>query len=290
MNIVIFGNGERSLSVFNELKKTNHKISAFIIISKNLNHLIKKIPNNILYSFNNINSNEAILKLKNLNADIFLVAGFSQIFKKNLLCIPKLGTINLHAGKLPYYRGGSPLNWQLINGEVNIGISAILMDEGIDTGNILSETYFTINANDDIKDLHREANKLFPKIALDAISKLIKGDYGFIQDESNACYWHQRQDKDGELNFSNSIALDIHNKIKALADPYPGAWVNFNNKKIIFMKSKLPDIKIKGTPGKVIFINKNGPYIICKDSAIRILKYKVEDDPNFELKPNIYLS
>ena len=162
------------------------------------------------------------------------------------------------------------------------------MDQGIDTGNILAEEIFEIRNEDDIKTLHTKANKKFPKLVIEAIKKLEKGNKGFKQDETQAIYWHQRQEKDGEINFKELSALDVQYKIKALCPPYNGAWANLDGKKIIFTKSEIPKLKIKGTPGKVLFIQKDGPYIICKDFAILIIKYKAKDIPNFKLKNNMY--
>ena len=71
-----------------------------------------------------------------------------------------------------------------------------------------------------------------------------------IQDENLATYWHQRQEKDGELNFRDSYAIDIHHKIKALCPPYKGAWASLEDKKIIFLKSVIPNFKIKGLQEK----------------------------------------
>jgi len=288
MNLIIFGNGERSIEVYRNLNIKNHNINGFITVEKNYSFLQQFIPKKLLISLEDINNEEAINNFLKLKPDLFIVAGFSQIFTKELLSIPKIGTINLHAGKLPKYRGGSPLNWQLINREEKAGISIILMDEGIDTGNILAEDIFEIEKEDDINSLHNKANKKFPKLVIEAIKELEKGNKGIKQDESQAIYWHQRQEKDGEINFKILNALDVQYKIKALSPPYNGAWANLDGKKIIFTKSEIPKLKIKGTPGKVLFINKIGPYIICKDYAILIIRYNSKDIPYFKLRNNMY--
>ena len=289
MKIVIFANGERGYLVYKEILKTRYEIKS-IIAGKQFYKFTEKISRCELLSIKDINSFESINYLSNLNADIFLVAGFSQIFKEKVLKIPKLGTINLHAGKLPNYRGGSPLNWQLINGEDKIGLSAILMDEGIDTGNILSETEFPITINDDIASLHKKSNLLFPDIAIKAIIKLSDGDKGKIQKLNEGSYWHQRQDKDGEISFDKLSAYQVHLLIKSLNDPYPNAWAKLNNRKIRFKRSEVPDICIQGKPGKIIYLQKRGPFIICKDKALLIKEYLDEKDNKFVLKNNMYFS
>ncbi len=289
MDIILLENGERGYFVYKEILKTPYKIK-LIVKGKEYYEFQKEISNCKLIFFEDINNKKSIKYLSNLNADIFLVAGFSQIFRKEVLEIPKFGTINLHAGKLPYYRGGSPLNWQLINGEDKVGLSAILMDEGIDTGNILAEIEFPIKTDDDIASLHKKSNSLFPEIAINAITKLSEGNKGKMQKINEGSYWHQRQDKDGEICFDKLSANKVHLLIKSLNDPYPNAWAKLNGRKIRFKKSEVPDICIKGKPGKIFYLQDRGPFIICKDKALLINEYLDEKDQKFVLKNNMYFS
>ena len=290
MNLIVFANGDRGYLLCKELTKKNYIVKAIITNRKKFKFFKEKINHISIYVIDDINEKKSVGFLSGFKADIFLVAGFSQIFQKQILNIPKLATINLHAGKLPYYRGGSPLNWQLINQEKFAGISAILMNEGIDTGNILAEKKFKIEEKDDILSLHSKANKLFPLIAIKAIKKISEGNLGKIQDKSKACYWCQRQDKDGEIIFQKLSAKEVHCIIRALKSPYPYAWSEINSNKLRFMESVIPEIIIKGTAGKILFLGGKGPYIICKDKAILITKYKSESDANFILKSNMYFS
>ena len=290
MNIVIFANGERGLNVFNALQKENYNVVALVTIEKNKYFFEENISESLILSLNNVNENNSLRILEKFAIDIFVVAGFSQIFKKEILSIPKLGTINLHAGKLPYYRGGSPLNWQLINCEKTAGISAIMMDEGIDTGKILAEKEFKIEDNDTIKTLHLKANKLFPKLILESIIKIKNGYLGKTQDDSKAIYWHQRCDKDGEINFKNHTANEVHCLIRALSNPYPGAWAIYKGGKVIFKKSEIPNYLIKGTPGKILYLNQDGPYILCKDRAILIKEYEIYGNIEYKLINKSYFS
>lgn len=290
MNLIVFANGDRGYLLCKELTKKNYIVKAIVTTRNKFKFFKEKINQISIYVIDDVNEKKSVDFLSGFKADIFLVAGFSQIFQKQILTIPKVGTINLHAGKLPKYRGGSPLNWQLINQEKFAGVSAILMNEGIDTGNILAEKKFKIEEKDDIFSLHSKANKLFPLIAIKAIKKISEGNFGKMQDKSKASYWCQRQDKDGEIIFQNLSAKEVDCIIRALKSPYPYAWSEINNHKIRFMESVIPEIIIKGTAGKILFLEGKGPYIICKDKAILITKYKSESDANFILKSNMYFS
>ena len=140
ISIVPLISGE-GVAVLDVLILNNFKIPKVILGKKEDFDLFKdKKYENLEITFqNNINDKYFVDSLYNLQFDYLIMSGFRQILKKNILNTPKKGTINLHAGKLPEYRGGSPLNWQIINGEEYAYISTILTDLGIDTGNLLIE-------------------------------------------------------------------------------------------------------------------------------------------------------
>ena len=222
--------------------------------------------------------------MRNLIPELFLVAGFSSIFKKDLLNIPIKGTLNLHAGKLPKYRGGSPLNWQLISGENEAGISVLYMDEGIDSGHLLAESIIPIDSKDTISDLHHKANILFPKLVLETLTKFDAGNFeGIPQQEQEASYWHQRNDMDGKLNFHTMTALDGERLVRALTKPYLGAWATYKNKTVRIYSVQIPHIKVKGTPGRICYIQGKGPYVIFKDQGILLNDYTIIDGQDNKL-------
>jgi methionyl-tRNA formyltransferase len=286
-NVIIFLNGLRGLAVVETICKSQHEVIAVVTqinISDEISKYIKKFDVNHL-CIENINSVEALEQLKNYDPELFVVAGYSTILKQAVFDIPLLGTINLHAGRLPKYRGGSPLNWQLMQGEAEAGISVILMDKGIDTGCVLADDNFTVNENDTIADLHQKANELFPCLVMKAINKLEIRDTNYsIQDESKAQYWHQRNDADGELDFKGMTVLEVARMIRALTKPYPGAWAKYEGKIVRLFSAEIPKLLIKGVPGRICYIQGQGPYVICKDSAILIKKHDIENQTSEKLK------
>lgn len=225
---------------------------------------------------NNVNSKKFLIKIKRLKPEVHIVAGYSQIFKTKLLKVPRLGTINLHGGRLPFYRGGSPLNWQIINGEKRIGISAVLMNEGIDSGRILASADFPRLENYTIASVHEKANQLFPRILVKAIRMvLLKGQQaGRPQASASATYWHQRRDEDGEIEFKRMTSQEVIRKVRALTHPYPGAWALLNGKKVRIYEAKMPLLSHRGTPGRA-FCTKNGQIMVCcRDFAVCLEKIK----------------
>ena len=272
--IVIFLNGARGIEVIKFLKDKGFLIELAVIENKFLLKVLKKIFIKKIYYTKNINKNNKFLvEYKN---NIFLSAGFSQIFSKNIIKIPKF-FLNLHAGKLPKYRGGSPLNWQIINNEKYYGISVLQLKENIDAGTIYSEKKIKLNFNDDIKAVHEKVNYAFPRLLYSVLRK-INNKKKFINKNSyKSIYWHQRTDLDGYIDFKNKKAIEVYNFVRALTYPYNGAWALTDNfKKVRIFKVKLQKCKIKGNPGHVFFLKKKGLNVVCKDYAIQILSYKFE--------------
>ena len=270
-NIVIFFNGDRGIAVYNKLIK-KYKISLIFTNSKKINKKFKK--QKIIYS-KNINDAKFYNLLKKENTDLFISAGFSNIFKKKLLKLPKYGVINLHAGPVPKYRGGSPLNWQLINNEKNVTISVLKMDEGIDTGPIIETKKFPIKKHYDINNLHLIANNIFPSLVLNSIAKIEKKEKLKLQPKNNNNYWKQRNEEDGRINFKFFTGFMIDRYIRALTKPYPGAWALIDKKKIIFYKAKVVNKKINGNYGVILTI-KNKVYLKCRHINLNILKYSLQ--------------
>jgi len=163
-------------------------------------------------------------EMRKLEPSLFVVAGYPIIFKRPLLDIPKYGSWNCHAGPVPEYRGGSPLNWQIIDGRETIDVSLLYMDEGIDTGAIIAQMSGPLKPEETIADAHRMANAWFPTMVLDSLKLLLSDSLGMsLQPESDA-YRRQRSDDDGEIDLSWD-SKRIRNFIRALTHPYPGAWV-----------------------------------------------------------------
>ena len=274
--LVIFLNGTRGIEVIKYLTKKKYIIDLVVVEKKKIIKNLKKFFSikKIIFS-RNINKNyKFLIDFKN---SIFISAGFSQIFSKNIINIPNF-FLNLHAGRLPKYRGGSPLNWQIINNEKYYGISIIQIKSEIDSGSIYGAKKFKLKLNDDISLVHKKVNLEFPKLLYTVLEKIIKKKIKLLkQNNRKAIYWHQRNDLDGYIDFKNKKAIEVYNFVRALSYTYKGAWALTDNfKKIRILKVKLQKYKIKGNPGHVFFLKKKGLNVLCKDRAIQILNYKFE--------------
>jgi len=291
-NIVIFLNGDRGKAVLKVLIQAGYDVIAVVtplnVDPRALQPTIKDSACAHL-TISNVNDPDSIDQLASLQPSIFIIAGFSSIFSPALLAVPRFGTLNLHAGKLPEYRGGSPLNWQLINGEPRAGISVIQADVGIDTGRVLAEKFIPIDSETTISDLHQKANALFPKVVLDALACIERGESGRPQLEHLARYWHQRSDADGKISFREMTASQADLMVRALTRPYLGAWCFYQNKVLRIFAVKIPSFVLRGVPGRVCFIQGTGPYVVCGDRAILLTDYEIENKKVENIRHGEYL-
>jgi len=280
-NVILYISGERGVSVLQRLVSSKHRVRSVVVpgpISTNIDY--RQICDQygiVLKVVEDVNS-EAYRQslLSDDLPDIGIICGFPTIFRDQLIPIPKYGTINLHAGKLPEYRGGSPLNWQLINGEKEITISVIQVDSGIDTGPILAEHKFPVSLNDDISDVHKAANNAFPNLVESVLDQMEKdGVDGRPQVIEEGCYWHQRNIADGRISWREATSTQVHDLVRALTKPYPGAFSYLGHRKVVIYKTSLPTKKIMGTPGHVCWVQGDGPFVICRDRGIRLEEYEI---------------
>jgi methionyl-tRNA formyltransferase len=187
-----------------------------------------------------------------LRPDLFVLAGYGRILGADTIAIPRLGCINLHAGKLPEYRGSSPLNWALINGETSFGLSIIRIDRGVDTGDVLLQRFFPIGPDDTIADLHRVANEQFPEMTAAVLEQMAAGTLQpRPQDEARSAYYPRRFPADGLILWDQLTAAEVHNRVRALTEPYPCAYTFWEGRRLKLLASRHPRRPFFGEPGRV---------------------------------------
>ena len=274
-NIVVFLNGNRGIDVLKSLIKNGKPIVA--VVGPDKSEIWNLLQNDDLLKGchfvrqRSVNDEKFLSVLQKFEPELFIVAGFSEIFGEKLLDLPKFGTLNLHGGPLPKYRGGSPLNWQMINDEPDITISIIQMDKGIDTGDVVGEKTFSYSDEETIVDIHRKANKHFSLLTLEVLEALENDNLQKReQDEQQASYWMQRKPHDGLINWYVMSSREVFNLVRALAPPYPNAFTVLDGRPIHISEVQEVDLDIIGTPGRVLFLRGKGPYVMCKDKCILI--------------------
>jgi methionyl-tRNA formyltransferase len=210
-------------------------------------------------------------RLGALHPDLFVLAGYGRILGRETLEIPRLMCINLHAGKLPEYRGSSPLNWALINGETSFGLSIIKVDRGVDTGDVLLERSFEIGVDDTIADLHRVANEQFPEMTAAVIDGLAAGTLRpRPQDDARSAYYPRRFPADGLVLWDQLTAAEVHNRVRALTEPYPCAYTFWQGRRIRLLATRHPRRPFFGEPGRVYRATDGGLLVGAQDRCLWI--------------------
>lgn len=200
---------------------------------------------------------ETIDRIREMNPDFIIVVAFGQILPKDVLNIPKYGCINLHASLLPKYRGAAPINWAIINGEKKSGNTTMLMDTGLDTGDMLLKDEVEISEEATFGELHDILMERGSKLLIDTIEGIINGTVKREkQNETNTCYASMLNKEMAKIDWNRS-SEEIYNLIRGL-NPYPVAYTSYSNDSMKIYKSKILDEKSNLDPGIIINVTKDG--------------------------------
>ena len=272
MGIAFFGNGTRGVRCLETLLQNEYTISAVIghVGDSDVVTCAKKLGINT-FQPTQVNDPDFLREIHKLSAELFVLAGYNNILKKEIISFPKKGAINLHGGKLPDYRGVAPINWQIIKGEKVGGCCIIFVDEGIDTGDIIDQEFYDIGENDTAGDVVQRQLEIFPPMLLKAVQNIEKGTVNAAKQHlGDGAYYTRRYPDDGRVNFTSMTALDAHNMIRAMRGPYPPAFCFYNDKKIYLLGSKLLKEEIIGTSGRIVLKRPEGVIVLARDRGLLI--------------------
>lgn len=228
----------------------------------------------------NINSQEFIEQISKYQADLFVSMSFNQIFKTQMINLPKYKTINCHAGKLPFYRGRNILNWALINDEKEFGITVHYVDEGIDTGDIIVQETYPITDEDNYGTLLARAYEGCADVLYRAIKMIQNNEVERIRQQDIdpiGTYCGMRQSGDEIIDWNQS-SREIFNFIRAICTPGPQATSWINGKQIRINKARMiPGSHVyKNIAGQVLGKTGEGFLIKTGDTMLEIIEYTYE--------------
>jgi UDP-4-amino-4-deoxy-L-arabinose formyltransferase/UDP-glucuronic acid dehydrogenase (UDP-4-keto-hexauronic acid decarboxylating) len=236
--------------------------------------LQKNVP---VYTTEEVNSPDWIAKIAAVNPDIIFSFYYRKMIGREILDLPKIGAFNLHGSFLPAYRGRCPVNWVIINGETQSGVTLHYMIDKPDAGDIVGQKAVAIDFSDTAKTLY---DKLCgaAKDLLDEVLPLI--DKGEIsrrkQDLKAGSYYGGRRPEDGRIDWNKS-ADEIYNLIRAVTEPYPGAFALLNNDEKIIIWWAQPVVSNKAViPGKLVITNKE-VLVQTGKNAIKLIDIEVEE-------------
>ncbi|CUU46457.1 methionyl-tRNA formyltransferase [Clostridium beijerinckii] len=211
---------------------------------------------------------DLIEKLKELKPDFIIVVAFGQILTKEVLDIPKYGCINLHASLLPMYRGAAPLNWAIINGEKISGNTTMLMDVGLDTGDMILKDEVEIPNNMTTGELHDILMVRGADLLVKSIEGISKGDI-VPEKQGNETFYAKMLDKNIANIDWNKSAEEIHNLVRGL-NPWPIAYTDYKNERMKIYETEVLREKSNKEPGTIIDVSKNGVKVSCKEDVLLI--------------------
>lgn len=275
MKLVYFGKGVRGESCLRALLDRGEKVLAVVIEPGETFALAEMARANEIPVLQpaSPNAEDFVDSIRDLGPDLFVLAGYSKILKKRVIDVPKQGAINLHGGKLPEYRGVAPINWQIINGETTGGCCILYVDEGIDTGAILAQEHYAIFPEDDAGTVLTKTLEIFPKLLLRVLDELKAGTAKPVpQNRNEGCYYTRRRPEDGQIDWNATTAEQVHNLVRALTKPYPGAFTFLNGQKIYLRKTSLIERTIRGVPGRIPLKDSQGMVVLAKDRGLMIEK------------------
>ena len=240
MKLGILSSGDLGLHVLKKIK--NNYVVEFVMTDKNsifISSFCNK--NNIPFFVGNPRNKNTSSFIENKKIDVLISINYLFIIEKDLINLPDIFAFNIHGSLLPKYRGRTPHVWAIINGEKKTGITAHLIDEECDTGDILHQEEIIINPNDTVSDILKLFYKNYPKIILKVLLDIKNDSIERIkQDQKNATSFPKRSPKHGRIDL-NLKSLEIYNWVRAQAKPYPGAFMYYNDNQIIIDEVKLID-------------------------------------------------
>ena len=218
-----------------------------------------------VYQPQKVRNPEFVDIIRDLKPDLIVVVAFGQILPKALLDVPPHGCINVHASLLPRYRGAAPLNWCIINGETETGVTTMLMDVGLDTGDMLLVRKTPLDENEDIASLHDRMADLGGNLLAETLDRLVRGDLvPQPQNSADSCYAPMLKKEDGIINW-NADARIIHNQVRGLA-VWPGACTFIDRQVLKVFRTRIGDGS--GEPGTVLQAAKGTFEVACKTGSL----------------------
>jgi len=220
-----------------------------------------------------VRDEEFVKTLRAYNPDVIVVVAFGQIIPLSILKMPKYGCVNIHGSLLPKYRGAAPIQWAVLDGEKETGITTILMDEGIDTGDILLKKTIKIDTDETSGSLFDKLMALGAETILETLDELEKGSLTPIkQGESPTAYAKMLTKAMGLIDFTRP-AKELDCFVRGM-DPWPSAYTLLSGKTLKLWKVRA--VEGSGKAGSVINIDKESFTIACGEGAIEVLEVQLE--------------
>ncbi len=288
MKIIFIGTSSFGVSILEKLISLKKDIVAVVTQpdrpggrgKKLLSSPIKKLTANTglnLFQPEDINSDSAAREIARLNPDLIILVAYGQILAGKILQLPTLGCLNIHPSLLPRYRGPAPINWVLIKGEKETGITFLFMNEKIDAGDIILQKRIDILPGDNYDKLSSRLASESANLLEEVLYSLEKGQYQRVSQQKSKYFYARKINKEDCRIDWNGKAIDIYNLVRGLTS-FPGSFTEFKGKRIkiseVSLTEKLePDSNYSSKkPGSIVKLSQTGIMVITGDGNLIALK------------------
>ena len=305
MKIVFMGTPDFARDSLSAIYDAGHEISAVITVpDKPKGRGMKLIPCEVkeyaieknikVYQPEKLRENKEIVDiLKDINPDVICVVAYGKIIPKEILEIPKYGCVNVHPSLLPQYRGSAPIQWAILNGDKETGVTTMYLDEGMDSGDIILQTKTLIDKDETSGELWDRLSKIGAELLVETLEKIENKTAPRIKQPEEFTLAPMLEKSQAKIDWENKTAQEIKNLVRGL-NPIMGAYAVLNQKKIKFWKvdklsidefiNKYPEFKeyeyrfLEIDPGTVLYIDKKEAiYIMAKEGIIKVLEIQGEN-------------
>lgn len=294
MDIVYMGTPDFAVPALEKLIEAGHKITAVVtqpdrqrgrgkeILYSPVKECALKYDIPVLQP-EKIKSPEAVERLRTYQADIFVAAAFGQILSKEILDMPRYGCVNIHASLLPKYRGAAPIQWAVINGEEKTGVTIMQMDEGLDTGDIITQREVLIAQEETGESLFEKLSVLGAELLVETLEMICRQDVvKRKQDTSLSTYARMLKKEDGRIDWGRT-SKQIEQQIRGM-NSWPSAYTVWNGKTLKIWKAQWNQSVHAYAPGTILAVEKESVTVACGEGMIRILELQMEGKKRMSVK------
>ena len=305
MKIVFMGTPDFARDSLSAIYDAGHEIPAVVTVpDKPKGRGMKLIPCEVkeyaveknikVYQPEKLRENKEIVNiLKDINPDVICVVAYGKIIPKEILEIPKYGCVNVHPSLLPQYRGSAPIQWAILNGDKETGVTTMYLDEGMDSGDIILQTKTPIDKDETSGELWDRLSKIGAELLVETLEKIENKTAPRIKQPKEFTLAPMLEKSQAKIDWENKTAQEIKNLVRGL-NQIMGAYSLFNEKKIKFWKvdnlsieefiNKYPEFKeyeyrfLEIDPGTVLYIDKKEAiYIMAKEGILKVLEIQGEN-------------
>ena len=214
-------------------------------------------------------------QLKVLDPDLIVVVAYGRILPRAVLELPRYGCINVHASLLPKYRGAAPIQWAILDGETETGVTIMQMDAGLDTGDMLYRKKIPITSEDTFETLHDKLMVLGGEAITEALPLLEAGKLvPEKQDDTKTCYAALITKEMGKLDFTKTAA-ELDRLIRGLT-PWPSAYTHYHGKQLKIWKAIPMATAHKEAPGTILTVNKDSFEVAASEGSLKVMELQLE--------------